>query len=96
MKKRLRHNPQRGPPTRGSAGKYSLMKKRLRPWDSGTYGLFCFGRKVFADEEAIETMPASHSASVMFRRKVFADEEAIETRCRSLPSPHATRPESIR
>ena len=42
-------------------------------------GVAGFGRKVFADEEAIETNRKVTLDIGQSRRKVFADEEAIET-----------------
>ena len=63
------------------AGKYSLMKKRLRRVDAALFvALFVRCRKVFADEEAIETEALAPSPVLLLHcRKVFADEEAIET-----------------
>ena|ERR1017187_405107 len=61
------------------AGKYSLMKKRLRPYHARCCCHRLLGRKVFADEEAIETRTGCLRGGRLRGRKVFADEEAIET-----------------
>ena len=55
------------------------MKKRLRPPTRVLHPPKMSRRKVFADEEAIETAIAVDQAHDSGRRKVFADEEAIET-----------------
>src|ERR1039457_6122772 len=59
MKKRLRQKRvSQEPPNTLPAGKYSLMKKRLRRKPSMFVEHPYCRRKVFADEEAIETRPA--------------------------------------
>ena len=56
------------------------MKKRLRLLDDGQGRSVVNCRKLFADEEAIETSPHQRFALCPEgRRKLFADEEAIET-----------------
>ena len=56
------------------------MKKRLRLSDDLAAVTPLKRRKVFADEEAIETwLTGGGKWTVLNRRKVFADEEAIET-----------------
>jgi len=56
------------------------MKKRLRLTGSGLIRRWLKTGKVFADEEAIETIrPCCSPARKITTGKVFADEEAIET-----------------
>src|ERR1017187_946545 len=58
MKKRLRRVPTRSRlKPQHSAGSYSLMKKRLRLSVKLTVAAVYDRRKLFADEEAIETLP---------------------------------------
>jgi len=79
MKKRLRLDDLHADGQFISLGKYSLMKKRLRPCWSNLYRSDCLSGKVFADEEAIETLTERNGANLLIPGKVFADEEAIET-----------------
>ena len=55
------------------------MKKRLRPVRSVELPSTLSSRKLFADEEAIETYFSSRLTALVGCRKLFADEEAIET-----------------
>ena len=95
MKKRLRRIAwHKGQLLFQSAGKYSLMKKRLRRQIIDNERHVRNRRKVFADEEAIETSTgASVTVSFWYGRKVFADEEAIETQNDLPPSnnPHCRK-----
>src|SRR5271157_562439 len=62
---------------------YSLMKKRLRRLLRGNANLEALppSKRVFADEEAIETVDLGERAILhLLGKRVFADEEAIETR----------------
>src|ERR1035438_9097056 len=97
MKKRLRRKPMCRCIILRHAGKYSLMKKRLRRFHDLAWWFLLFSRKVFADEEAIETKPRRQTTvktnfpagkySLMKKRlrRIFPP----------LP-PQASRPESIR
>ena len=69
MKKRLRRNESMSWPLMlSSAGRYSLMKERLRRNLNLEIRVFGQkGRKVFADEEAIETVKLSSASMVLSR-----------------------------
>jgi len=61
-------------------GKYSLRKKRLRLGQTLRSTNVLFPGKVFAEEEAIETVGGEGVLAVRIPPgKVFAEEEAIET-----------------